>query len=82
MKEYDRGYAARAPEIIVIDDPAELADVAARAIVDAALEAVKARGRFMISLAGGGTPRTTYRATGAVTAPREDAVGTDVDLLR
>jgi 6-phosphogluconolactonase len=49
-----------APEIIVIDDPAELADVAARAIVDAALEAVKARGRFMISLAGGGTPRTTY----------------------
>ena len=48
------------PEIIVIDDPAELADIAARAIVDAALEAVKARGRFMISLAGGGTPRTTY----------------------
>src|SRR6266850_2984569 len=49
------------PEIIVMDDPAELAETAARAIVDAALEAVKARGRFMISLAGGGTPRTTYQ---------------------
>src|SRR5258707_13030087 len=48
------------PEIIVIDDPAELADLGARAIAAAALEAVKARGRFMISLAGGGTPRTTY----------------------
>lgn len=48
------------PEIIVADDPAELAETAARAIVDAALEAVKARGRFTISLAGGSTPRTTY----------------------
>jgi 6-phosphogluconolactonase len=48
------------PEIIVKDDAAELADFAARAIVDAAGQAVKARGRFTISLAGGSTPRTTY----------------------
>jgi 6-phosphogluconolactonase len=47
-------------EIIVKDDPGELADLAALAIVDAAAEAVKARGRFMISLAGGSTPRATY----------------------
>src|SRR5262245_24051435 len=47
-------------EIIVKDDPSELADLAALAIVDAAAEAVKTRGRFMISLAGGGTPRATY----------------------
>jgi 6-phosphogluconolactonase len=50
----------RAPEIIVKDDPSELAGFAARAIVDAAEEAVKTRGRFMISLAGGSTPRATY----------------------
>jgi len=50
----------RAPEIIVKDDPTELADFAARVIVDAAEEAVKTRGRFMISLAGGSTPRATY----------------------
>src|SRR5215510_11306004 len=48
------------PEIIVKDDPAELAAFAARAIVDTAQQAVKARGRFMISLAGGSTPRATY----------------------
>src|SRR5262245_18819936 len=47
-------------EIIVKDDPSELADLAALAIVDAAAEAVKTRGRFMISLAGGSTPRVTY----------------------
>jgi 6-phosphogluconolactonase len=50
----------RPPEIIVAENPAKLADTAARAIVDAALEAVKARGRFTISLAGGSTPRATY----------------------
>ena len=49
-----------APEIIVKDNPAELADFAARAIADAAEQAVKARGRFTISLAGGSTPRATY----------------------
>ena len=48
------------PEIVVVDDPAALADTAARAIVDIAVEAVKARRRFMVALAGGVTPRTTY----------------------
>ena len=47
-------------EIIVKDDPAELAGFAASAIVDAAEQAVTARGRFTISLGGGGTPRATY----------------------
>ena len=47
-------------EIIVVDDAAALAETAARAIVAAAVDAVKARGRFTVSLAGGGTPRTTY----------------------
>ncbi|MBI4593012.1 MAG: 6-phosphogluconolactonase [Candidatus Rokubacteria bacterium] len=45
----------------VFADPAELAEAAARAIVEAADEAVGARGRFMLALAGGETPRDTYR---------------------
>jgi 6-phosphogluconolactonase len=49
------------PELIVVDGPDALADSAAHAIVDTALQAVKARDRFMIALAGGGTPRTTYQ---------------------
>jgi 6-phosphogluconolactonase len=48
------------PEILVSDDAAALADAAARDIADAAREAVAARGRFTIALAGGGTPRETY----------------------
>src|SRR4029450_386437 len=50
----------RPPEIIFAENPAKLADTAAHAIVEAALEAVKARGRFTISLAGRSTPRATY----------------------
>jgi 6-phosphogluconolactonase len=51
--------AAR-PEIIVLDDGPALADTAARAIVETAQEAVTARGRFLVALAGGSTPRATY----------------------
>src|SRR5262245_32917075 len=54
------GDMQRPPEIIVKDDPAQLADFAASAIVDAAEQAVTARRRFTISLAGGSTPRATY----------------------
>lgn len=48
------------PEVIVVPDGGALADAAARAIVDAARAAVADHGRFMIALAGGGTPRDTY----------------------
>jgi 6-phosphogluconolactonase len=54
------GTGMNRPDIIVVDDPAALADRAARAIVDTALEAVKSHGRFTLALAGGNTPRTTY----------------------
>ena len=47
-------------EITVVDDPAALAETAARAIVELAAEAVDTHGRFILALAGGGTPRTTY----------------------
>ena len=50
----------RPPEIIVFDDAAALAEAAAQAIAECAEAAVAARGRFMVALAGGSTPRTTY----------------------
>jgi 6-phosphogluconolactonase len=48
------------PEIIVAADAHALAETAAGIVVDSALEAIRARGRFTIALAGGGTPRATY----------------------
>ena len=49
------------PEIIIVDNSAAIPDEASRLIVDAAAEAVAARGRFTIALAGGSTPRATYQ---------------------
>jgi len=46
--------------LTVCADPAALAETAAHLIVDAATEAVRERGRFMLCLAGGETPRATY----------------------
>lgn len=46
--------------VTVLTDSADLAEAAARAIADAATDAVAARGRFTIALAGGSTPRATY----------------------
>jgi 6-phosphogluconolactonase len=48
------------PEIIVTDNAETLAETAAQVIVECATEAVTARGRFMLALAGGSTPRATY----------------------
>ena len=48
------------PDIVIVDDAAALADTAARTIVDVARDAVQARRRFTVALAGGLTPRTTY----------------------
>lgn len=48
------------PQVKVLEDTAALAEAAASMIVESALEAVRARGRFTIALAGGATPRATY----------------------
>jgi 6-phosphogluconolactonase len=48
------------PRIVVLPDPPALAQHAAGLIVQAALDAVAARGRFLLALAGGATPRATY----------------------
>lgn len=50
-----------APEITIVDSPAAIAAEAAELVVEAAREAVAARGRFIIALAGGSTPRATYQ---------------------
>ena len=57
-------------EIVIVEDPATLAETAAAAIVDAAAQAMAARGRFTIALAGGATPRATYQRLAA--APYRD----------
>jgi len=48
-------------EIRIADDSTALAEIAAHEIVSVARAAVAARGRFTIALAGGSTPRATYR---------------------
>jgi 6-phosphogluconolactonase/glucosamine-6-phosphate isomerase/deaminase len=48
-------------EIRIADDSASLAEIAAHEIVSVARAAVAARGRFTVALAGGSTPRATYR---------------------
>jgi 6-phosphogluconolactonase len=47
-------------QLMLVEDAPALADAAAGAIVDAAADAVAARQRFTLVLAGGGTPRQTY----------------------
>ena len=59
MRGYDRPVTTQ-PRITVAETPAALAETAARLIVETAREAVAARGRFTIALAGGATPRETY----------------------
>ena len=49
-----------APDLMVLPDPAALAEAAAAAIRDAARAAVAEHGRFTIALAGGATPASTY----------------------
>ena len=48
-------------EIRIADDPVSLAEIAAHEVVKVARAAVAARGRFAVALAGGSTPRATYR---------------------
>jgi 6-phosphogluconolactonase len=47
--------------IRVLPDPATLADIAARQIVERAQAAIDARGAFSVALSGGSTPRDLHR---------------------
>lgn len=64
MRGYDRGMDI-GPQVKLLEDTAALAEAAATMIVETAVEAVRARGRFTIALAGGATPRATYEKLAA-----------------
>lgn len=55
MSEYQYG------ELRVLADPAALAEAAARHFIALARQAIAARGRFSVALAGGTTPRAMYQ---------------------
>src|SRR5437667_12359456 len=55
------GPLAATPEIRIVNDPSALAETAAQEVLEVARAAVAARGRFTIALAGGSTPRESYR---------------------
>jgi len=48
-------------EFVICQDDTSLARAAAERFVTLTQEAIAARGRFDVALAGGGTPRTTYK---------------------
>src|SRR5947207_1529518 len=47
-------------QVHIFDDSAEVARAAARRLVALAREAIDARGRFSVALAGGSTPKVIY----------------------
>jgi 6-phosphogluconolactonase len=50
----------RDPELLVFDSSVLLAAAAARRWVEIATDSVRRRGRFLVALAGGSTPRSLY----------------------
>jgi 6-phosphogluconolactonase len=60
------------PHIVVEPDARQVAHAAAERIVDWAGQAIDARGRFTIALAGGSTPKATYQRLAS--EPHRDAI--------
>jgi 6-phosphogluconolactonase len=58
-RRYDHRVTTR-PRITVAESASALAEAAAGMIAEVAREAIAARGRFLVALAGGATPRETY----------------------
>jgi 6-phosphogluconolactonase len=58
MTEQERG------EVVILPDPAALADEAARRFVAQAQAAIASHGRFTVALSGGSTPRAMYQRLG------------------
>lgn len=63
--------SGRAPEVWIGDDANALAREGARRVAEAARRSIAARGRFIMALAGGTTPRRLYRSL-AVEEPGVD----------
>ncbi len=59
-------------EMQVHADPPSVAEAAAEILVDAAADAIRARGRFTIALSGGSTPRLLYERLAGEHAGRID----------
>lgn len=55
----------RAPEVWIGEDAGTLAREGARRVAEAARRAIAARGRFVLALCGGNTPRRLYRVLAA-----------------
>jgi len=55
------------PTVTVLPDANALADAVAELFIAAAADAIEARGRFVVALAGGATPRATYERLAAPT---------------
>jgi len=55
MNEHERS------DLVILPDPAALADEAARRFGDLALAAVADHGRFTVALSGGSTPRALHQ---------------------
>ena len=47
--------------VVIFENPEKLAEAAARAFVEKAAKAIAERGRFAVALAGGSTPKATYK---------------------
>lgn len=48
-------------DLQVLDDTQALAQAAAEQFIEASIEAIQERGRFLVALSGGATPEETYR---------------------
>ena len=59
-------------ELVILPDPAALADAAARRFAELARAAIADHGRFLVALSGGSTPREMYRRLGQ--PPLSDAI--------
>ncbi len=53
--------AGLTPDVRIFDDPEALSHAAANAFVQASVQAVAARGRFLVALSGGSTPIRLYQ---------------------
>jgi 6-phosphogluconolactonase len=61
-------------QLIVADDDAQLADLAAERVTQVIVEAVAGRGRALVSLAGGNTPRRLYANLADAGQPWRDRI--------
>jgi 6-phosphogluconolactonase len=70
MSTHNQGQMATGHEVVIFESREDLTAAASERVVAAAAEAIAARGRFRILLAGGSTPRALYSALAADERPQ------------